>query len=299
MKFIAILLVFVFTFGGVIVAAGLDAGIHLVTGVILPAMPGEVMIILGVAVAAFIIANPPEVIKQTFGAFRAVKQAHAYSKKDYVELLSLLFTLFKLARTKGWLALEQHIEEPEKSDLFKQFPSVQNNHHAIVFLCDYLRIISLGNDNAFQIEALMDEEIDTITHHEEQPGNAMQVMADGLPALGIVAAVLGVIKTMASIDQPPEILGKLIGAALVGTFLGVWAGYGFAGPIASAMMNRAHSEVMYYKCIKAGIVAFLNGAAPQVAVEFSRKLLPHNVQPSFLELEEKLNNLPSPSTSAG
>ena len=295
MKFIAILLVFVFTFGGVILAAGFEAGIHLVVGVMLPAMPGEVMIIIGVAIAAFLIANPPEVVKQTLGAFRAVKKAHSHDKQDYIELLSLLYTLFKLARTKGWLALEQHIEEPETSDLFSQFPRVHKNHHALVFLCDYLRIISLGNDNAFQIEALMDEEIDTITHHEEQPGMAMQTMADGLPALGIVAAVLGVIKTMASIDQPPEILGKLIGAALVGTFLGVWAGYGFAGPIASAMLGRAHSEITYYRCIKAGVVAFLNGAAPQVAVEFSRKLLPHNVQPAFLELEEKLNELPSPS----
>lgn len=297
MKFIAILFVFVMTFGGVMVAAGVEGGIHLITGVMLPAMPAEVMIIIGVAICAFLIANTPEVTKQTLGAFRAVKKAESYNKQDYIELLSLLFTLFKLARTKGWLALEQHIEEPESSDLFGQFPSVKKNHHALVFLCDYLRIISLGNDNAFQIEALMDEEIDTITHHEEQPGNAMQTMADGLPALGIVAAVLGVIKTMASIDQPPEVLGKLIGAALVGTFLGVWAGYGFAGPIASAMLNRAHTEVMYYKCIKAGIVAFLNGAAPQVAVEFSRKLLPHNVQPSFLELEEKLNDLPVPTAA--
>ena len=142
----------------------------------------------------------------------------------------------------------------------------------------------------------MDEEIETITHHEEHPGHAVQVMADGLPALGIVAAVLGVIKTMASIDQPPEILGKLIGSALVGTFLGVWLAYGFVAPIAGAMLSRASTEIMYYKCIKVGIIAFLNGAAPQVAVEFSRKLLPHDVQPSFIELEEKLNELPSPAS---
>jgi len=298
MKFIAILFVFVMTFGGVMVAAGIDGGTKLIVGVMLPALPAELMIIVGVAICAFLIANTPEVTKQTLGAFRALKKAESYNKDDYIELLSLLFTVFKLARTKGWLSLEQHIEEPDNSDLFGQFPKVQKNHHAVVFLCDYLRIISLGNDNAFQIEALMDEEIDTITHHEEEPGHAMQTMADGLPALGIVAAVLGVIKTMASIDQPPEILGKLIGAALVGTFLGVWAGYGFFGPFASAMLTRAHTEVMYYKCIKAGVVAFLNGAAPQVAVEFSRKLLPHNVQPSFLELEDKLNALPSPGATS-
>ena len=296
MKFFALVLVFVMTFGGVIVAAGLEGGIHLVTGVMLPAMPAEIMIIVGVAIAAFLIANPTSLVKQTLSAFKCLSKPAAHDKQSYIELLSLLFTLFKLARTKGWLALEQHIEKPEESDLFGQFPTVQKHHHALIFLCDYLRIISLGNDNPHEIDSLMDEEIETITHHEEHPGHAMQVMADGLPALGIVAAVLGVIKTMASIDQPPEILGKLIGSALVGTFLGVWAGYGFAGPFAGAMLSRAQTEIMYYRCIKAGIIAFLNGAAPQVAVEFSRKLLPHDVQPSFLELEEKLNDLPSPAS---
>ncbi|MEM8833863.1 MAG: flagellar motor stator protein MotA [Pseudomonadota bacterium] len=295
MKYIALVMVFVMTFGGVMVAAGLEGGVHLVTKVMLPAMPAEVMIIIGVAISAFLIANPPDLVKQTLSAFKCLSKPEAHTKQDYIDLLCLMYTLFKLARTKGWLALESHIEEPETSDLFAQFPAVKNNHHALVFLCDYLRIISLGNDNAFQIEALMDEEIETISHHEERPGHAMQVMADGLPALGIVAAVLGVIKTMASIDQPPEILGKLIGAALVGTFLGVWAGYGFAGPFAGAMLARAESEIMYYKCIKVGIIAFLNGAAPQVAVEFSRKLLPHNVQPTGIVLEDKLNEHPSPA----
>ena len=296
MKFLAIILVFVMTFGGVMVAAGFEAGLHLITGVMAPAMPAEIMIIIGVGICAFLISNPMDVVKQTLGYFRCLGQPNAHDKQSYIELLSLLFTLFKLARTKGWLALEQHIEHPEESELFAQFPTVKKNHHALVFLCDYLRIISLGNDNPHQIEALMDEEIETITHHEEHPGHAMQVMADGLPALGIVAAVLGVIKTMASIDQPPAILGKLIGSALVGTFLGVWASYGFVGPFANAMLARANTEIMYYKCIKAGVVAFLNGAAPQVSVEFSRKLLPHDVQPSFIELEDKLNELPTPTS---
>lgn len=277
------------------VAAGIDGGIHLIVGAILPAMPAEMMIIFGVGVAAFLISNPMSVVKETMGYFRCIGKPNAYTKDDYVQLLSLLFTLFKLARTKGWLALEQHIEQPDDSELFKQFPSVHSNHHALIFLCDYLRIISLGNDSPHEIEALMDEEIETISHHEEHPGHAMQTMADGLPALGIVAAVLGIIKTMASIDQPPAILGKMIGSALVGTFLGVWLSYGFVGPFANAMLARAHTEIMYYRCIKAGIIAFLNGAAPQVAVEFSRKLLPHDMQPSFLELEDKLNELPTPS----
>lgn len=295
MKFIAILMVFVCTFGGLLIAAGLDGGIHLITGAILPAMPAEVTIIAGIAICAFLIANPIEIVKKTGNYFKAFKTPHAYSKDDYIELLSLLFTLFKLARTKGWLALEQHIEVPEESELFAQFPSIKKNHHALTFLCDYLRIISLGNDNPLEIEALMEQEIDTIEHHEKHPGHAVQVMADGIPALGIVAAVLGVIKTMASINEPPEILGKMIGSALVGTFLGVWLAYGFVGPAAGAMTSRAESEVMIFKCMKAGIIAFLNGAAPQVSVEFARKLLPHEVQPTFLELEDKLNELPTPS----
>jgi len=296
MKYIALFSVLIMTFGGLMVAAGVDGAIKLLTKVILPALPAEMMIIFGVAVCAFLVANPMHVVKSTMGYFKALGNDSAHNKQDYIDLLSFLFTVFKLARTKGWLSLEQHIERPDESSLFAQFPAVVNNHHALVFICDYLRIISLGNDSPHEIEALMDEEIETVTHHEQHPGHAMQTMADGLPALGIVAAVLGVIKTMGSINEPVEILGKMIGSALVGTFLGVWLGYAFVGPIASAMLSRADTEIMYYKCIKAGIIAFLNGAAPQVAVEFSRKLLPHDVQPSFLELEEKLNDLPAPAS---
>lgn len=295
MKFVGLALVFVCTFGGLLVVAGVEKGINLITHAILPAMPGEMMIIFGCAVAAFIISNTSASIKHTMSYFKAVKKGTAYSKEDYIELLSMLYTVFKLARTKGWLAMEQHIENPHDSALFQQFPTFHHNHHAVPFLCDYLRIISLGNEDPMTIEALMDEEIQTISEHESHPGHALQTMADGIPALGIVAAVLGVIKTMASISEPPEILGKMIGGALVGTFLGVWLGYTMIGPIAGAMTEYAKSEVMYYKAIKVGVIAFLNGCAPQVAVEFSRKFLPHDVQPTFAELEEKLNALPSPS----
>lgn len=295
MKFVGLLLVFVCTFGGLMIAAGVEKGLHLITGAILPALPGEIVIIFGCAVAAFIIANSTDVIKGTLKYFKALSKPSAYSKDDYIEMLSVLFTIFKLARTKGWLALEQHIENAHESELFKQFPSFHHNHHALTFICDYLRIISLGNENPHEIEALMDEEIETLAHHENHPGHAVQTMADGIPALGIVAAVLGVIKTMSSISEPPEVLGKMIGGALVGTFLGVWLAYGFIGPIAGAMSARAETEIMFYKAMKVGVIAFLNGAAPQLAVEFSRKFLSHDVQPTFLELEEKLNDLPAPS----
>ncbi|MEM6781285.1 MAG: flagellar motor stator protein MotA [Pseudomonadota bacterium] len=296
MKFVGILLVFVCTFGGLLVAMGFDmASFMKLMTVIAKAFTGEFIIIFGCGLSAFIIANSSETIKGSIKYLGAISKPAAYSKDDYIELLSMLFTVFKLARTKGWLSLEQHIENPEESSLFEQFPSFKNNHHALVFFCDYLRIISLGNDNPYHMEALMDEEIETIEHHEGHPGHAVQNLADGLPALGIVAAVLGIIKTMASISEPPEVLGKMIGSALVGTFLGVWLSYAFAAPIASAMSAKAETEVMYYKAIKVGMIAFLNGAAPQVAVEFSRKFLPHEVQPTFLELEEKLNELPSPA----
>lgn len=295
MKFAGIAGIFICTFGGLLIAMGFDMkGFMKLIMLILTALPGEFVIIMGCAFSAFIIANTMDTIKGCVSYLSALSKPSAYSKDDYMELLSMLFSVFKLARTKGWLALEAHIENPEESSLFSEFPKFQHNHHAIVFLCDYLRIISLGNDNPHHIEALMDEEIETIEHHEGHPGHAVQTMADGIPALGIVAAVLGVIKTMSSISEPPEVLGKMIGGALVGTFLGVWLSYGIVAPIAGAMTSKAETEVLYYKCMKVGVIAFLNGAAPQVAVEFSRKFLPHDVQPSFAELEEKLNELPAP-----
>ena len=295
MKFVGLLLVFVSTFGGLLIAMHFDMTkfMHLLM-LILGAMPGEMVIIMGCAISAFIIANSMETIKLTLKYFNALIKPVEYSKADYIELLSVMFMLFKLARTKGWLALETHIETPHDSTLFAQFPGFHHNHHAIVFVCDYLRIISLGKENPFELEALMDMEIETISAHEGHPGHAVQHMADGIPALGIVAAVLGVIKTMSAISEPPEILGKMIGSALVGTFLGVWLSYAFVSPIAGAMTIKANSKIMYYKVIKVCIIAFLNGAAPQVAVEFGRKFLPHDVQPGFLELEEKLNELPAP-----
>lgn len=294
MKFLGLLLVVACTVGGLIVAAGMENAMHLITGVILPAAPGEFIIIMGAAIAAFLVANSMDVVKGTIKYMGALAKPAAYKKEDYVDLLSMMFQTFKLAKTKGWLALEKHIENPDESDLFSEFPKFQKNHHALIFFCDYLRIISLGNDNPGQIGTLMDQEIETIAHHAHHPGHAVHHMAEGIPALGIVAAVLGVIKTMGSISEPPEVLGKMIGGALVGTFLGVWLSYGFVAPISEAMTARAETEVLYFKCIKTGTIAFLSGAPPQIAVEFARKFLPHDVQPTFLELEDVLNELPAP-----
>jgi chemotaxis protein MotA len=296
MKFVGLALIFVCTFGGLLIAMHFDFHHFMnVVMVILKALPGEFTIIFGCAVAAFLISNPMPVIKETLGYMRSLAKPAAYNKNDYMELLSMLFATFKLIRSKGWLAIEAHIENPHNSSLFNAYPSVAHNHHAVTFLSDYLRIISLGNENPIIIEGLMDQEIETIEAHHGHPGHAMQTMADGIPALGIVAAVLGVIKTMGSITEPPEVLGAMIGGALVGTFLGVWLAYGMIGPIAGAMNARASTEVMYYKCIKVALLAFLNGAAPQVSVEFARKFLPHEIQPTFQELEEKLNSVQPPA----
>ncbi len=274
----------------------MEKALHLLLGVVIPAAPGEAMVIMGCAFSAFVIANSVQTIKDTIKYMGCMVKPFSYKKDDYVELLSMLFTVFKLARSKGFLALEQHVENAHDSTLFSQFPNFHKNHHALEFFCDYLRIISLGNEDPNQLGSLMDTEIAQIDAHETHPAHAMHHMAEGIPALGIVAAVLGVIKTMGSISEPPEILGEMIGGALVGTFLGVWFSYAFFGPFALAMEERAVSEVQYYKTLKVAIVAFLNGAAPQVAVEFARKALSHNVQPSFYELEEILNELPPPPT---
>jgi chemotaxis protein MotA len=254
--------------------------------------PFEFVIIGGAAAGAYVISNTGHVLKGTMGAVKASIKGPAYNKESYLELLGLLYQIFKLAKTKGNLALEQHIENPEESSLFQEFPGFANDHVAMQFLCDYLRMITLGAENPHELEALMEEEIETHHHEHNEVAGALQTVADGMPALGIVAAVLGVIKTMGSITEPPEVLGKLIGGALVGTFLGVWMAYGFVGPIATKAKATFDAEAKYLSCIKAGLLAHLNGAAPAVSVEFARKALLSHDRPSFYELEDAVGALP-------
>jgi chemotaxis protein MotA len=254
--------------------------------------PFELLIIGGAALGAFIIANPMPVLKRVAGAMGQLLKGSRYNKDSYLELLSLLYTVFKLAKSKGMLALEAHVEKPDESTLWQKFPGFAGDHHAMVFLCDYLRLLTLGTDNPHEMEALIDEELET--HHSEQHQivSAITNVADGMPALGIVAAVLGVIHTMGSINEPPSVLGHLIGAALVGTFLGVLMSYGFIAPMAQSLKATYDAEHKYYLCIKAGLLAYLNGYAPAVAVEFARKALLSNVRPSFYEVEEATAALP-------
>ena len=253
--------------------------------------PFEFIIIFGSACMAYLVANSKHTVKQTFADIKTIYKPDKYGKAEYIELLSMLFTIFKTARTKGWLALERHIEDPNESEIFKKFPSFYEDHHAVTFLCDYLRLISLGAEKPHEVESLMDQEIDTQITEGSHTSHAVQTMADGLPALGIVAAVLGVIHTMGSITEPPAVLGHLIGGALVGTFLGVFLSYGFVAPLASAIKDRADTEIKYYLCMKTSVLAFLQGAAPQVAIEFGRKILIHDAQPTFLEVEEATQNV--------
>ncbi len=264
--------------------------------------PFEAVIIVGSALGAFVIGNPKAVLAKSAKAFGQALKGPRFTKDNYLELLSMLYQLFKLARTKGLLQLESHIERPDESDLFAQFPSFAENHHAVMFLCDYLRLITLGSENPHEMEALMDEEIETHHHEHSVVATAIQSVADGMPALGIVAAVLGVIKTMGSITEPPEVLGHLIGGALVGTFLGVFLSYGIIAPIASILKQTYDAETKYYQCIKAGLLAFMQGYAPAIAIEFARKALISNVRPSFSEVEEATAALPAigaPSAPAG
>ena len=255
--------------------------------------PFEIIIIIGSAIGAFIVGNPMSVVKKLAGAIGTALKGSKYKKDDYIELLSMQFQVFKLAKAKGMLALEAHVENPDESDLFAQFPGFHANHHALTFLCDYLRMFTLGTETPHEMEALMDEEIET--HHQEmhQVAAAVQSTADALPALGIVAAVLGVIHTMGSITEPPEVLGHLIGGALVGTFLGIFVAYGFVGPIATTLNATYDAETKYFQCLKAGLLAYLNGYAPAICVEFARKALLSHVRPSFYEVEEAVSALPA------
>jgi chemotaxis protein MotA len=236
-------------------------------------------------------ANSMHDVKHTLGGFGKILKGPRYHKKEYVELLSLLYAFVRLAQQKGAMALEAHIERPQESAMFSTFPKIAADHHAVTMICDYLRMIGMNADDPHQIEDVMARELKKMKEEELHPSHAMQNIADALPALGIVAAVLGVIKTMGSIDQPPAVLGKMIGGALVGTFLGVLLAYGLMGPLAARLKSVVEEEAKYFEVIRAVLVAHLHGNAPQVAVETGRKIVPSHSMPSFQELEESLQAL--------
>ncbi|EPY03572.1 flagellar motor stator protein MotA [Magnetospirillum fulvum] len=254
--------------------------------------PFEWIIIVGAAIGSLLLGNPKSIITGIAGNIGVVFKGAHHGKDDYIELLSMLYAVFKLAKTKGDLALESHVEKPEESPLFAKFPKFTSDHHTRTFLCDYLRLLTLGTSNAHELESIIDGELESHHKHYHEIAHAVNLMGDAMPALGIVAAVLGVIHTMGSITEPPEVLGHLIGAALVGTFSGVLISYAFVAPIARNMQLCFDSDHNYFLAMKAGLLGHMQGYAPQVSIEFARKILPDELRPTFQELEETVSNLP-------
>lgn len=271
-------------FGGYTIAGGKF-------GIIMKSLPYEMLMIGGAAIGAFIMANSMHDVKHVLAGVGKILKGPRFKKADYTELLSLLYYFVRLAQTKGAMALEPHIEKPDESPAFSKFPKIQKDHHATDLICDYLRMVGMNADDPHQIEDTMARELKKLKEEELHPSHAMQNIADALPALGIVAAVLGVIKTMASIDQPPAVLGGMIGGALVGTFLGVLLAYGLMGPLAARLKGIVGEEAAYYELIRAVLVAHLHGNAPQVSVETGRKVAPSFLMPSFAETEAALQEL--------
>jgi chemotaxis protein MotA len=280
--------------GSIIVVVSVITGFTMVGGnLLLLWHPSEVVIICGAALGAFITSNSTKVCKLAFSKAIGLVKPPRYNRESYVDLLKLIFDLLVKSRTEGLLAIENDIESPEKSPVFSKYPSILADHHMMEFIVDCLRLMVGGNLDPNELETLLDYELET--HHKEahEPAHAVQVVADALPGFGIVAAVLGIVNTMAAVaDSTSAELGAKVGAALVGTFLGILLAYGFVGPIAAAMKARADEEGKAFEVVKMALVASVRGYPPQIAVEFARKLLFSEVRPSFGDLEGHLKSKP-------
>ena len=284
-QIIGIVLLFVCVFGVYVISGGkLDVVMH--------AAPHEMGTILGAAIAALLIGSSLDVIKGVGGGLAKIFAGPKWKAGDYKDLLSLLFLLTKTMKAKGVIALESHIENPHESTLFGRFPKIVKDHFAVDFICDTLRMMTMNLEDPHQVEDAMEKQLEKHHHEALGPAHALQTMADGLPALGIVAAVLGVIKTMGSITEPPAVLGAMIGSALVGTFLGVFLAYGLVGPFAVRLTAIIEEESSFYRIIQSVLVAHLHGNAAQISVEIGRGSVPTLTQPSFTELEEALQAIP-------
>ncbi|MDQ2138550.1 flagellar motor stator protein MotA [Alcaligenaceae bacterium A4P071] len=255
--------------------------------------PLELTLIGGAAFGAFLASNSKKSIKLVVQSIPLAIKGAPYSKQSYMEVMGLLYVLLNKARREGLMAIESHIEDPTSSPIFSDYPSITKDPKLMEFITDYLRIMISGNMSSFEIETLMDEDIETYRHERDVPAHALQSVSDGLPAFGIVAAVLGVIKALAAVDQPPAILGDLISKAMVGTFLGILLAYGFVGPLGSRVQRVSDESMKILECIKTTLLASMNGYPPQLAVEFGRKVLFSSVRPSFAELEEHVKQTKS------
>jgi chemotaxis protein MotA len=280
---IGLCIVMVMVFGGYTLAGG-----HL--SIIMKALPFELIMIGGAGVGTFLMANDTRVLKQVLGDLVRTVKGSRWRKQDYIALLCLMFELVRLARTDP-IALEAHIENPETSDIFGRYPQVRADRFALALICDYLRASTMSFSDPHQVGEIMERDLELRHAEALRPANAMQTITDALPALGIVAAVLGVIKTMASIDQPPSVLGKMIGGALVGTFLGVFLSYCLTGPLAARIRTMHEDDHRFYALIRDVLVAHLHRHAPSICVEIGRKNVPGAIRPEFVEVEQALNGL--------
>jgi len=251
-------------------------------------VPLEYIAIFGLAIGYMVASNGPRALKAVLGAIPSALKGSKFSKALYMDLLAMLFEILSKVRKEGLMSIENDVENPDASPIFAKYPSIASDHHVMEFVCDYLRMMVGGNLNAFEIENLMDIEIET--HHQEAhfPAHMVQTLAGAVPAFGIVVAVMGVVNVMGSVGAPPAVLGKMIGGALVGTFLGILVAYGFIEPIANQLNQKVEEGSKIYQCVKVVLLASMNGYAPQVAVEFGRKVLFSGDRPTFSELEEDL-----------
>ncbi len=280
---IGIVIIFVMVFGGYLLAGGK-------MGIILKTLPFEMIMIGGAALGAFVISNDMSGIKHTVKDVGKVFKGPTWKQGDYRDLLCLLFELIRVARSNP-VGLEEHIEGPESSAIFAKYPKILKDKEAVELICDTLRSATMNYDDPHQVEEVLEKRIEATMHHRMHSTHALQTIADGLPALGIVAAVLGVIKTMGSIDQPPEVLGKLIGGALVGTFLGVFLAYGLVGPFSAKVKSVIEEDGHFYQLIREVLVANLHRHAPNICIEVGRQNTPGHFRPTFSDLEEALKVL--------
>ncbi len=278
--FLGIGIIFVMVFGGYMLAGGK-------LGIIMKALPFEMIMIGGAATGAFVISNDGAAIKHTLKDVGKVFKGPKWKHEDYRDLLCLLFELIRIARANP-VAVEEHIETPEESSVFGKYPKIQADSEAVALVCDTMRSASMNYDDPHQVEEVLDKRMEAAQHHAMHSTHALQSVADALPALGIVAAVLGVIKTMGSIDQPPEILGKMIGGALVGTFLGVFLAYGLVGPFAVRLKTVTEEDGHFYQLIREVLIANLHRHAPNICIEVGRQNTPSHCRPSYSELEDAL-----------
>lgn len=250
--------------------------------------PSEWIMIIGAAIGSYIIANPPDVTKDMLRFLKNLSKKTPFDKNDYLQILTFMFNFFKFSHSNGLVELENHIDNTKKSELFIRFPIINKQYDAKIFFCDYFRIIILGFEDSNELENMMENDIEGKKHHALTVSQSLIKIGDALPALGIVAAVLGVITAMSSVGSDPSILGPKIASALVGTFIGAFTAYGIVNPIGYRLLQFKENKIKLLECIKNGIIAHINGYPPSIAIEFARQAIPASYKPSFHEVEQEI-----------